>query len=54
MRLKIGYGFLAATIVFLVVALNQGGLWWAAVAVCSAVALWGTGTKSTSGSDTEH
>lgn len=54
MRQKIGYAFLLLAIISVVVAMNQGGLWWAAVAVSSGLALWGTGGKTRSGSDKQN
>ncbi|MDY6051863.1 MAG: hypothetical protein SPI83_05570 [Rothia sp. (in: high G+C Gram-positive bacteria)] len=45
-RKLIGNIFLVLTIIFAITALNQGGLWWAILALSTAVTLWGIGTKS--------
>lgn len=46
MRQKIGYVFLVVTLLVLVTAVNQGGFWWAAVMLSSAVTLWGIGVRT--------
>ncbi|GGH57038.1 hypothetical protein [Rothia aerolata] len=47
---KLGMVFLVLTIASLVTAMQNGGYWWLAVAVCSAATLWGIGLRSDSGS----
>ncbi|MFW0108488.1 hypothetical protein ACN08Z_05095 [Rothia sp. P7181] len=45
MREKIGMVFLILTILVAVTAMQRGSYWWLGLAICSAVTLWGIGTK---------